>query len=92
MVIFYSYVSLPEGTPLVIKHSMDWFCWENVHRKTPMILMEKSMVSGEDVPQQNQSIETWLETPAPKKWKLFHVKIIEVVKVNGGWQHKSHVG
>ena len=72
------------STPLVIKHSMDWFCWENVHRKAPMIFMEKSMVSGEDVPQQNQSIETWLETPAPKKWKLFHVKIIEVIEVNGG--------
>ena len=53
---------------------------------------ENSMVSGEDVPQQNQSIETWLETPAPKKWKLFHVKIIEVIEVNGGWQHKSHMG
>ena len=40
---------------------------ENVNRKTPIYLMGKSMVSGEDFPL-NQSIET------KKKWGLLNME------------------
>ena len=76
MVISYSFLYVYQRVNYpVIKHSMGWFCWENVHRKTP-------------------NISSWKNRWFPVKkhgWKLPH-PIIEVIEVNGGWHHKSHVG